>query len=154
MIKTAILAVFALIATVSPPVYPADWRAPLQVINQEGELIISDGSSYYAFKKDGQFLSGPIDGISGRVISGKWKCEGSPDSMSAVFDIEGNWEWVNGTFSLHDVRLMKMAVYHIGSEFESYPKPTGGDVYGMEGEKSFRVYKCYFIIESIEKKAP
>ena len=36
-----------------------DLLKPLDVINQEGQLVLSDGSSVFIFKKDRSFESGP-----------------------------------------------------------------------------------------------
>jgi len=129
-----------------------DRLAPQQVIRHEGELVISDGSSYYDFRKDGRFISGPIDGISGRVIEGTWTIAGDkdPNSLSVRFVIKGEWSWVNGASPLNDRRAMTMAVYAIDPKFVTHPKPDDPGVYGME-EKTFKVYPCYFIIETIEK---
>jgi hypothetical protein len=144
------LAAFLTFVAVVQPARAVDELPPLGIINQEGELVVSDGSSYYDFRKDGRFISGPIDGISGRVIDGTWTIQGDKNARSLCVDlvVKGTWSWVNGVSALNDRRTMVMAVYALDPKFETYPKQIG--IYGME-EKTFKVRHGYFIIESMEK---
>ena len=45
-----------------------EFPKPPEIIQNEGQFVFTDGSSFYLFKKDGTFTSEPL-GLSGRVIS-------------------------------------------------------------------------------------
>ena len=64
-----------------------DKLSALHSLEQKKTITISDGVSYYTFKADVNFASGPM-GMSGRTISGTWKVDtGRPN---APFVVEGN----------------------------------------------------------------
>ena len=75
----------------------------LEVIEKEGVLRFSDGSSIYALYKDGRFELMPA-GMSGRTISGIWK----PDD--GLICVEGLWSWMNGLSAPNDTRIMRFQV--------------------------------------------
>jgi hypothetical protein len=114
-----------------------DFRSALQVINSEGSLTINDGSSFYTFKKDGSFLSGPC-GISGRTMSGSWRAPGGDTSKTVLFEIDAQVGWMNGIQPPHDFRTIKMWVY---PGFYRDKSATAGP------------YKCYFLIDEMKKKS-
>jgi len=103
----------------------------LAVINKEGSLTISDGSSTYTFRKDGSFISGPR-GICGRTIDGKWR-----SSDSGLFVVEGTWGWDNGLSEINDVRIMTLSIQSLYKTHESGPDE----------------YKCYLVIEELKRKS-
>ncbi|MDE1170217.1 MAG: hypothetical protein PW734_03260 [Verrucomicrobium sp.] len=78
---------------------------PARAIEKRGSLAISDGFSYYLFRKDGTFESKPL-GLSGRTIEGTW--EKKPGRKTFV--IQGNWGWVNGVGPAHDRRRMVLSI--------------------------------------------
>src|SRR4051794_36756726 len=87
---------------VASPLLAADFPEPLKIIEEEGQFVFHDGSSYYLFRKDGTFKSGPM-GLSGREITGKWRVD------DRLFVIEGRWGWINGVSPEDDYR--KMVIY-------------------------------------------
>ena len=104
----------------------------LEVIEKEGVLRFSDGSSIYALHKDGRFELTP-EGMSGRTISGVWK------SDDGLIRIEGVWSWMNGYSIPDDMRIMRLQVIPRGEKEKV-------------GLRSELVTKVYFTIESIQKK--
>lgn len=44
---------------------------PLELVESEGELVLTDSSSFFVFKADGTFESFP-NGMSGRTFTGSW----------------------------------------------------------------------------------
>jgi hypothetical protein len=103
-----------------------------EVIEKDGALRFSDGSSIYSFQKDGGFELGPVS-MSGRKIVGKWRRE------EAFFIIEGEWTWSNGVFQPGDIRIMRL-----------YFSPT--EEKEEVGYRKEAVTKGYFTIESLQKK--
>ncbi|MEO6054123.1 MAG: hypothetical protein ABIP97_08940 [Chthoniobacterales bacterium] len=119
--------------------HAGDTRArPEDIIQKDGVLNISDGSSIYAFRKDGTFSSFPV-GMSGRVIKGTWKNEKGNDGG---FLINGQWTWVNGLYSEGDFRTMKMYIYPLSRKTELVCIPKT------------KVYKAYFLIDELKSKHP
>ncbi len=76
----------------------------LEVIETEGSLAFTDGSSVYQFFDDGRFLQEPA-GISGRSVEGSWTA-----IDSGQFEITGTWGWYNGISAINDIRRMVMYV--------------------------------------------
>lgn len=131
--KTVISILFAVIL----PVIAADtFTSPEAIIEKEGYLSISDGSSIYIFQKDGSFSLRPL-GMSGRTIEGKWK-KGNEDERS--FLVEGRWTWINGASLNNDERIMKLWIFPLSGEKETV------------GYDNYSVYKCYFLIDELKKK--
>jgi len=139
-----------LLATGFLPSFGADKQfSALEIINTEGILTISDGSSTYTFKKDGTFVSMPV-GISGRTIEGKWSSLGvqSPMDLTVRFVVNGKWGWVNGISPNDDHRTMALWIYPVSS-------PTQVRVcWPFLGSSNLnaKVYKCYFLIDELRKK--
>jgi hypothetical protein len=116
----------------------ADYPEPIKIIQQEGRFVFTDGSSYYLFRKDGTFKSGPL-GLSGREIEGTWKLK------DALFVIEGHWGWINGGSSKDDYRRLTLYVSTPEAvETIRYPAAIGSGV-------GVKVYKSYFEIEELQK---
>src|SRR5690242_4812813 len=99
--KVLVLVLFVLLTTINASAQ--DFPEPSQIIEKEGRFVFIDGSSYYLFKKDGTFSSGPL-GMSGRVITGTWK------KQDNLFVIQGQWSWVNGLSQENDYRKMVLYV--------------------------------------------
>jgi hypothetical protein len=119
----------------------ANFPEPLQIIQEEGQFVFTDGSSYYQFKKDGTFKSGPL-GISGREISGTWK---SPDPRFPMFVIQGRWSWINGLSPRDDYRKLTLYIGHpVSVETVEQLSLVGGG-------RNVKVYKCYFMVDELQK---
>jgi len=123
---------------ITQAVAPADYKEPAQIIQQEGEFIFTDGSSFYLLKRDGTFRSGPL-GLSGREIEGTWK------QKDNLFVIEGRWGWMNGLSAENDLRRM---VLYIGAptSIETVKRPSL-----VDGRMDVKIYKCYFEVEELQK---
>jgi len=109
---------------------------PLDVINQENQLVLSDGSSIYILKKGGSFESGP-HGVSGRTIKGIWK-----EHKSGGYLVEGKWSWINGLSPPNDFRRMVLHINFISDEAQEILSLQYGKI---------RLRKAYFIIDSIQR---
>lgn len=110
----------------------ADTISPEKVIETEGALVISDGSSKYIFCKGGRFESRPV-GISGRTMRGYW--ERNKDGQFVVVVLLG---WVNGLSGNDEYRRIVFSIYDIYRE--SQPKRTAS-------QPKNPVYSTYFLIE-------
>ena len=119
----------------------AEFPEPLQIIQEEGQFVFTDGSSYYQFKKDGTFNSGPL-GISGREITGTWKV---PDQRFPMFVIQGLWSWINGLSTRDDYRRLTLYIGHPVSV------ETVEQLSVVDGNRNVKVYKCYFMVEELQK---
>ncbi len=113
-----------------------------KAIQAKGSITISDGSSFYTFREDGSFQSGPR-GLSGRVITGKWKIRN--DRPMSIFIVDGEWSWMNGS-SLNDdfgriVFDIRPGVFRKTSAEERQ--------FTLSGE----VFECYFLIDELNHKA-
>lgn len=88
------------------------WTVPsaIEVIETEGILCFTDGSSVYQFYEDGSFLLEPA-GMSGRSIEGNWVM---PDL--GQFEITGTWGWYNGISAINDKRRMVISVTVLSEE--------------------------------------
>ena len=115
-----------------------DYPEPIKIIQEEGEFVFVDGSSYYLFEQDGTFKSGPL-GLSGREIEGTWK------QKDALFVIEGHWGWINGASLDNDYRRLTLYVSRPES-VETAQQPSVTD-----GRRKMKVYKVYFEIEGLQK---
>ena len=129
-------AISILIAAVLPVSAADEFIAPEKIIEKEGCLSISDGSSIYTFQKNGTFSLRPYT-ISGRTIQGIWK---KGDDTDGSFIVEGRWAWINGASLNNDERIMKLWIYPLSGEKEivAYDRQS--------------VYKCYFLIDELIKK--
>jgi len=111
---------------------------PLEAIREKGSITLSDGSSFYTFRKDGSFDSGPL-GISGRTITGKWHV--SKDSPDRSFVVDGKWSWVNGMSRPDDFRQITFAIYP-----GTFRKASGDkERFAMSDE----FFQCYFIVDEL-----
>lgn len=120
----------------------ANLREPYQIIQEEGQFVFTDGASYYLFKKDGTFTSAPL-GLSGRMITGRWKFQ-----LPSLFVIEGQWGWINGLNLRDDFRKMTLAL-SVAEDFEERQHISSIDLTGP-----VKVYKCYFVVEELVKMPP
>ena len=111
-------------------------RTAQEVIRREGRFSFSDGSSYYAFEKDGSFHSGPL-GMSGRTIEGRWKVDGSR------FVVEGRWSWLNGLSAPNDRRRMTLGISGL------LTPAAGKPLRAMHGKGPLKLYSCYFVIDEL-----
>lgn len=116
-------------------------REPERIIQEEGQFVFTDGASYYLFKKDGAFHSGPL-GLSGRTITGRWKFQ-----LPGRFTIEGQWGWVNGLSPRDDFRTMTLAI----SAAESFEEQQ---LSAVDTPAPVKLYKCYFTVEELVKLPP
>lgn len=128
------------------PVLAAPLPSADQIIQKEGRLAFTDGSSFYDFEKNGEFHSGPM-GNSGRTIEGHWKPQ--YDNFPNNFVIRGKWSRVNGLTAPDDYRKMILSVYPESIE----PKKTShgdGILYLAVGAPD-KMYRCYFTVEELSK---
>jgi len=115
--------------------------APLDAIRENESITISDGSSFYTFRKDGSFDSGP-GGISGRRITGTWTI--SQDRPNPSFVVDGQWSWINGLSNPDDFRRIvfdiRPGVFRKTSDEASH------------FSLSSQIFQCYFLIDELTKK--
>lgn len=123
-------------------VQAAEYAKAISIIEEEGQFLFTDGSSYYLFFKDGNFDSGPLT-LSGRSIQGTWK-----QSSDYQFLIEGKWSWLNGAHSPNDKRRL---VINIQPPFVYQPDESRNTFIPRHMTKPPRIYKCYFTIEELVK---
>ena len=128
-----LLALLPMLSVAGDQSAPADYRTALQVINSDGDLTISDGSSFYTFKKDGSFVSGPC-GISGRTMLGSWRAPGGDGGKIVSFLVDAKIGWMNGITPVKDVRTIRIIIY---PPFERVNP---------------HLYHCYFLIDEMTKK--
>ena len=119
----------------------AQTRPPERVIREEGALVITDGASYYRFRSDSSFDSGPI-GLSGRTITGRWRGD------EGEFTVEGRWGWINGVSPIDDFRRMTMRIGGIDGPGTIQSLPLSGVV------TSVRVHRPYHIIDDMVRIPP
>jgi hypothetical protein len=119
----------------------AQTRAALQVIREDGALVLMEGGSYYRFNRDSSFDSGPI-GISGRTINGRWR--GGDD----VFIVEGRWGWINGGSATDDYRRMTMRILRI--EGPGTVRPLSLSFRGGPA----RVHTGYYYVDDVVRIPP
>jgi hypothetical protein len=137
MNNLALVLVFTLSSTL---LQTMPFRSPIQIIQEEGQFLFIDGSSYYLFRRDGSFTSNPL-GIAGRTIVGHW----IKDSLGGCFIVEGKWGWINGLQPVDRYRRMKI---YIGSADTFKQKETNWPV---EDPGPAKIYNCYFEIEELIK---
>ena len=112
---------------------------PLQAVEKSKAITISDGVSFYTFKADGSFASGPI-GFSGRTINGTWKVDkGRPN---VPFVVEGRWSWVNGISRNDDFRRMVFSLWP-----GSFRPAVGAERDGFLSAD--QIFDCYFVIDEL-----
>jgi hypothetical protein len=116
----------------------AGYPEPIEIIEQEGRFIFTDGSSYYLFKNDGTFKSGPV-GLSGREITGTWKLQ------DMLFVVEGRWGWINGLSPKDDDRRLTLYISRPEAVETVRQLPMVDE--GLDA----KVYKTYFEIEDLQK---
>lgn len=119
----------------------AQTRTALQVIRDEGALLLVEGGSFYRFNRDSSFRSGPI-GLSGRVITGRWR--GGDD----LFIVEGRWGWVNGQSLPDDYRRMTIRIARIDGPGTLQSLPLSGVV------NSVRVHSGYYYVDDVVRIPP
>ena len=116
-----------------------EFPKPMEIIQNEGQFVFTDGSSFYLFKKDGSFTSEPL-GLSGRVITGTWTFQ-----EDRLFVIQGRWSWINGLSAEDDYREMKLAIYRpVSSETVEQLSVVGATTKAT-------IYRCYFVVEELQK---
>jgi hypothetical protein len=137
-ILTTLLFVFAALV----PLQAAEYGKVADIIQAEGEFLTTDGSSYFLFKKDGSFDSGPLS-MSGREIQGRWKPEGDYQ-----FVIEGRWGWMNGLSAVNDRRKL---VLNIQPPFSLQAEGSDNPFIPRSGKSAPKIYRCYVTIEELVK---
>ena len=80
---------------------------PNEVLRADGLLVLTDGSSYFLFVRDGTFRSFPC-GLSGRTFQGTWT---APFGSPCIFTVEATASWVNGVSAANDYRNIIFVVY-------------------------------------------
>jgi len=111
------------------------------IIQKEGRLVFTDGSSFYDFEKNGTFRSGPT-GLCGRTIDGRWKPKDS--SSPDTFVVRGIWGWMNGVSAINDYREMTLSIYAMSLE----PKKTGHEVWiPAASGAAEKMYRCRFVAQ-------
>ena len=121
--------------------YGADQTiSPLDGIRENKSITISDGSSFYTFRDDHSFQSGPLQ-MGGRTITGRWRV--SNEHADGRFIVEGTWSWINGLSSLDDFREIQFDVRP-----GTFRKTT-------DTEKRFtlspEIFECYFLIDKLTR---
>lgn len=76
-----------------------------ELIEEEGLLAFTDGSSSYQFYADGSFFMEPVS-LCGRAVEGTW--EWLDESR---VEIDGIWSWYNGISAIDDRRRMIVYMY-------------------------------------------
>ncbi len=112
---------------------------PVSVLNSEGLLVVSDGSSIYRFNKDRTFYSHPI-GMCGRAFRGTWSAK---DNQPTKFTAIAEYYWQNGSSAVDDYREITFLIYP-GQNRPSSPRRIGEAGYKQ-------IFDCYFIIEELKK---
>jgi hypothetical protein len=115
--------------------------APMDAIRDKEYITIFDGSSFYTFRKDGSFDSGPC-GIGGRRITGTWAP--SQDRPNISFVVDGQWSWIDGLSNSEDFRRM---VFDIRPGV--FRKTTDEESHFL---LSREIFQCYFVIDELTKK--
>jgi hypothetical protein len=108
------------------------------LINAEGQITISDGSSYYTFNKDKTFVSRPV-GMSGRCFDGTWTADGD---NPCNFTIAAKMRWMNGFNARDEYRKIVFWVY---------PGRIRIPVERTSSVPNNELFEDYFLIEEITK---
>jgi hypothetical protein len=132
------LALLALFVSLAGALYAGELLDPVETIEADGSIALTDGSSYYVFSKGGDFFSGPL-GTSGRTLEGRWSEEGK-----GRFVVTAKRGWLDGLSSeshhrivlsigagqkkpLRNERIpaiMEFATYFLIEEFVEIPDPS------------------------------
>lgn len=107
----------------------------LEVIEDEGQFVFTDGSSTYQFYDDGSFFLEPTS-LCGRAVEGSWEW-----LDSGRMEITGTWSWYNGISAINDLRTMRIYMYLRSMETE--------DSALLWRTSDSRFYDVYFTIEEI-----
>lgn len=110
---------------------------PLELIKREGELVLTDSSSFFVFKADGTFQSFP-NGMSGRTFAGTWK---SPPGEPQIFEVLAVQSWLNGGSVPDDQRKLVFAIYAGKTKPLAPAKPVK------------RVYEGSWLLQELSKVA-
>jgi hypothetical protein len=142
----------AIAGGIAPPstTVAAERLSPEEIIQREGHFVFTDGTSFFYFRKDNTFESGPVIGISGQTISGRWRHPGS----SGDWVIEGQWGWINGINVRDDFRRMVMRVSSAEPTGETIPASFRFLMPTSASTEPARLYKAYFTIQELAKIAP
>lgn len=109
--------------------------SPSEVLKTDGQLTLSDGSSYFVFKADGSFQSFPV-GESGRTFEGTW----SSQSKMQQVEVTARQGWVNGTSAPDDFRRI---VFRINAgQRRPLAKPLRGTLIQA-------IFDGYFLIDEL-----
>lgn len=127
-----ILAIFGL-------TYADEPILPLDAIKSHGSITIIDGSSFYTFRKDHSFSSGPL-GLGGRTIEGKWRIA---TKANESFEVEGKWSWINGLSRIDDYRRIVFDIRP--GTFKSLDK-TKRPEFNPELKE---IFQYYFLIDEL-----
>jgi len=134
-----LLAIAFILFGIVPASYATELPRASEIIEIEGQFVFTDGSSFFIFKKDHSFSSGPLE-LSGREITGTWELRDD-----RLFVIRGKWTWINGLSARDDYREMQIAVYRPQSV------ETVKSLSYVAVLENVKVYKCYFVVEELSK---
>jgi hypothetical protein len=109
----------------------------LEIIEEEGQLAFTDGSSTYLFLEDGSFFLEPTT-FSGRSIDGQWKLIGT-----GWMEITGTWGWYNGISAVDDYRRMTLYINLRSTETEESQL--------LWRSEDTRMYDVYCIVDELVK---
>jgi len=120
----------------------------MKVIQQEGYLIVQDGSSFYYFDKEKTFLSGPLNSWCGREIHGSFS-----SITPYLFTAEGTMTYFNRPCTPTQYR-MKMEVNSV--QRDSQPFDFKNLIFFVEYQKGNQpfpanpvVHQAYFVFDSL-----
>lgn len=132
----------AVLAAPAPPVLPSAY----QIIQKEGRLAFTDGSSLYDFEKNGSFYSKPV-GLSGQTIEGTWKLA-TVNDFTGPLVIQGTWGWVNGVSVINDRREMTMSVYPRPAQLKK-KEDRAALFLARNAPRRVKLHSCYFVIDEL-----
>ena len=117
---------------------------PEQVLKEDGILVISDGSSVYAFKADGSFSSSPLKGFRGRCLKGTW----TPNyNDMTVVTVKAKVNWVNSLSTADDYRKIVFFLSSGKRRLSLKDEWCGID----PPIKPISIFDCYFLIDEMVK---
>ncbi len=127
----------------------------MKVIQQEGYLIVHDGSSFYYFDKENTFFSGPLNSWCGRAIRGNYS-----SIAPASFTAEGTMTYFNRPSTPTQYR-MKMEVNSVQRDSQPFDFMNLAFFVGYQkGKQPFPTnpvaHQAYFVFDSlipVEKQA-
>jgi len=119
-----------------------------KVIQQEGYLIVQDGSSFYYFDKENTFFSGPLNSWCGRAMRGSYS-----SIAPASFTAEGTMTYFNRPCTPTQCR-MKMEVNSVQRDSQPFDfKNLIFFVGYQKGKQQFPtnpvVHQAYFVFDSL-----